>query len=378
MTTTLEVILEKITTAKRFADVFGEIHSSDLEQKLHELRKQYVYMVKFIHPDHMPKEEEKFANTVFSRLVGLYEQAKHALENDSYEIPLVQGDTHRVTGEQYFVFLSGSRKYVVQSFVWTEGDFSDIHLGKTENGIPVCVKIATDPTMNQYLEHEASLHSRIKKSSVKKEVRQFVSTLVDTVIVDIPGNKEIRANVFEYQEGYVSLTKIREVYPDGLDPRDAAWIWRRVLGQVVTAEILGVVHGAVVPDHTLVHPGTHDPLYIGWAHSIPFVKGKHARLTTYIDRWKPWYPKEVFDHKAITQKTDLYMAGKTMVYLLGGDVEHVRFPKTVPQKVQKIVQHCVEEDPAKRPENGHEVLEQFTDTIYTLWGKTYRQLQMPH
>ena len=60
MTTTLEVILEKITTAKRFADVFGEIHSSDLEQKLHELRKQYVYMVKFIHPDHMPKEEEKF------------------------------------------------------------------------------------------------------------------------------------------------------------------------------------------------------------------------------------------------------------------------------------------------------------------------------
>ena len=67
-----------------------------------------------------------------------------------------------------------------------------------------------------------------------------------------------------------------------------------------------------------------------------------------------------------------------MVYLLGGDVEHTRFPKSVPQKVQKIVQRCVAEDPAKRPENGQEVLEQFTDTIYTLWGKTYRQLQMPH
>jgi len=377
MTTALEMISEKITTAKRFADVFGEIRSDDVAQNLRKLRKQYVYMVKFIHPDHVSKEEKMLANRVFANFVGLYEQAKDALENDSYEIPILPSNAQGMSAAaQDSVIASSSRKYVVKSTAWAEGDFSDIHLGKTEDGIPVFVKIAADPTMNQYLEHEVLMYMSMDTSS-KKNVVQYIPKLVDSMFVDLGGNRQICVNVFTYQEDYVSLTKIREIYPNGLDPRDAAWIWRRVLGQTITAKMLGVVHGAMVPDHTLVHPITHDPLYIGWAHTVLSFKDTHAHLTTCIDRWKNWYPKEVFDHKVPTHKTDLYMAGKTMLYLLGGDVVHNHFPKTVPQQMQRIVQRCVEVNSSKRPESGYEVLQQFTDVIYKLWGKTYRPLVMP-
>lgn len=374
MTTTLEVIADKITTAKKFADVFGEIRSNDMAHKKRDLRKQYVYMVKYIHPDHVSKTEEELASTIFAKCTDLYEQAKKAIEDGSYEKLFSPSNTGYAGGES--VIASSSKKYVVNNAVWAEGDFSDIHRGTSEDGKEVLVKIASDPTMNQYLEHEGFIHNSVATSSVQKSVLQYVPQLEDSVLVDLPGNRHVRINVFPYQEGYVSLAKIREIYPDGLDSRDAAWIWRRVLGQTITAELLGVVHGAMVPDHTLVHPVTHDPLNIGWAHSVLSRKDPHALLTTCIDRWKGWYPKEVFEHKPPTHKTDLYMAGKTMVYLLGGDVVHNHFPKTVPEQVRRIVQRCVAVDPSKRPD-GYGVLQEFTEVIYRLWGKTYRQLHMP-
>ena len=60
-----------------------------------------------------------------------------------------------------------------------------------------------------------------------------------------------------------SLAQVHAAYPRGLDPRDAAWMWRRLLVALGTVHAAGVVHGAVLPDHVLIHPDLHDTL-IGW------------------------------------------------------------------------------------------------------------------
>ena len=55
-------------------------------------------------------------------------------------------------------------------------------------------------------------------------------------------------NVLDHPQGMVSLAAVRSAYPDGLDPRDVAWMWRRLLVALGVAHRAGLVHGAVLPD----------------------------------------------------------------------------------------------------------------------------------
>ncbi len=48
-------------------------------------------------------------------------------------------------------------------------------------------------------------------------------------------------------DGFRSLTEVGTAYPDGVDPRDAAWMWRRLLVGLGFAHRAGVLHGAVLP-----------------------------------------------------------------------------------------------------------------------------------
>jgi hypothetical protein len=137
------------------------------------------------------------------------------------------------------------------------------------------------------------------------------------------------------------------------------------------------VHGAIVPNHVLVNPITHEPLHIGWAHAIVRPEERDAKLTTIIDRFKDWYPPEVFAREVPSHQTDLYMAGKTMLYLLGGDVARNRFPSHVPGPVVQIVQRCLETKVEKRPRDGLVLMHEFLKVIEKLWGRNYRPLRLP-
>jgi hypothetical protein len=53
-----------------------------------------------------------------------------------------------------------------------------------------------------------------------------------------------------------ALTALAAGFPDGLDPRDAAWMRRRLLACLGWAHRARLVHGAVFPEHVLIHPRT--------------------------------------------------------------------------------------------------------------------------
>jgi hypothetical protein len=175
----------------------------------------------------------------------------------------------------------------------------------------------------------------------------------------------------------VSLSAIHDAYPGGLDPKDAAWIWRRLIAQALAGQVLGVVHGAIVPDHVLVHPGTHEPLHLGWVHSVEQPEERQARLTTVIDRWRDWYPKEVFAREIPTLQTDLYMVGKTMLYLAGGNMAQNQLPRHYPTVMKDVVAQLIVADARSRPRDGHALLRTFTHSIRALWGTTFRPLTLP-
>jgi hypothetical protein len=374
MASALEVVRTQFGNARCFADIFGTLAGTERADKKRLLKKQYAILAKMTHPDRVGVAENVLANEVFAELASLYRRARIALDAGTYDVAFAH--SHDVPHS--VVITVGTATYRIDPKVFHQGDFSHLHLGVAENGDAIIAKIATDPTMNQYLVHEATVLARAQKDVSSKRIQPFMPQYIDSVILTESKNEQYRVNLFAYKPGYVSLTTVREAYPRGVALEDAAWIWRRVLGQAVAAQMLQTVHGAIVPDHVLVHPITHEPMHIGWAHAVERPVERSAHITTVIDCWRDWYPPEVFTREVPSHQTDLYMAGKTMVYLLGGDVARNQFPSHVPESIERLVRGCLSAKPELRPQSGSTLLREFTAVIEKLWGRRYRPLSLPN
>ncbi len=207
------------------------------------------------------------------------------------------------------------------------------------------------------------------------QVSTFVPHLLDTFLMEGAGRTRYRVNVMKYKKDFVSLAEVIDAYPSGLEPAQVAWVARRIIAQALAASMMGVVHGAITPDHVLVNPVSHEPLHIGWAHAI--MNPTSERITHVIDRWREYYPPEVFEKKHPDLRTDLFMAGKTIIKLLGGDVKNTTLPSTVPPEMRRIILQLVEKSPSRRPSDGKVYLDEFTRVVRGIWGRKYRPLAMP-
>ncbi len=370
MTNTIEVVRTKISSAATFAEVFGTLPPGSPEDQARALKRQYRYLAKLVHPDQATPAQRALATVVFDELSKFYASAEHAFEHGLYDRPLGSGtrSTETVT------LSAGSRVYTIAAEPVTTGDFSNIHFGKDEQGNGIVAKVARDPTYNQYLVHEAMFLKRVGEQPSQKSLIGLVPGYLDSLILTEPGNEQFRVTIYRQTLGQVSLTQVRERHQSGLAPEDAMWIARRVIAQTLAATMMNVVHGAIVPDHVLIHPLRREPLHIGWAHAV-LEPDKHGRrITMVIDRWRDWYPKEVFARTVPNHQTDLYMAGKTILYLLGGDVVRNRFPNHIPPDVAQLIGRLLEENPAQRPRDGLTFMRELTTAAHRHWGKTYRPL----
>lgn len=345
---TKETVQETLDRAKTFADVFGPIPPGDASARHALLRRSFKEMAKGAHPDLGGSDGS------FRHLYDLMNAAKDAIDEDRYEaeIPVsLNVDSDRG------VLNSSVGTYQLELVPTYRGDLSMIYRAQDlRSDRAVLVKIALTPTANAALSWEATLAGRSEPC---------LPQILDSFRMPSTGGTAFQVLVYAVRPGYVSLTEIMERYPNGLDPRDAAWICRRVLGQCVVAKSLGVVHGAIVPDHVLVHPLTHEPIHIGWAHARELHGEVAPRLTAVIDRWRGWYPPSVLARKPCTPTLDLEMAAKTMLALFGPE-------EAVPQELSKLLYDCAR----GKEGDARAVLSRFTDMIRRLWGRQYRPLAM--
>ena len=82
--------------------------------------------------------------------------------------------------------------------------------------------------------------------------------------------------------------------------------------------------------------------------------------------------------KPVTPQTDLYMLGKCMVVLLGGDVGTGRMPDSIPKPVRTFISSLLIENQSKRPDDAGKLHEEFDALLESVVGKPkYRPLEMP-
>ena len=299
------------------------------------------------------------------------------------------------------------------------GDLCQIFAG-THGTTPVIVKVARDKGNNDLVQAETRMIRRLYPPGTRDE--KFYRYLSRPVLGGVAGG--LAYNVVERAQDssgtagspdYVSLAQIIEAYPGGIDFRDAAWMFKRALVVLGWVHRKNVVHGNVTPPHLLVHPLGHGGKLIDWSYAVvvkPDPKAKpdtrhpkpEARPTAWArlldeedetasileeepglayiraitPKYGSSYPQEVMTKQPPTAATDIYMLAHTFVRVLGGGPISNTVPSSVPRAIRELLEECLREEPARRPQDAWLLHDRFDEALRRLVGDpVYRPFTMP-
>ena len=180
-------------------------------------------------------------------------------------------------------------------------------------------------------------------------------------------------NVFTYLDGFHSLKQVLARYPRGIDPRDMAWMFRRLLVVLGFAYEQQFVHGAIVPDHVMIHPEMHGLVLVDWCYSTM----EAMPQTLFSQEYGGWYwnPTPGKHHSDAKHELDLSMAAKTMLYVMGGDPKFGSVPAGIPKEYRAFFSALV--TPGGMPAHPWAIKEHFDDLIERLYGpRRFRPFSM--
>lgn len=227
-----------------------------------------------------------------------------------------------------------------------------------ESGADALLKVARSHADNDLMRREADALSGIERNG-DPLLLPYVPRLAESFRYR-SGGVERQANVISrVPDGFVSLTEIAE-RRTVLDPRDAAWIWRRLLVALGAAHRAGVVHGAVFGHHVLVHPIDHGLVLVDWSQSVPL----GSPLTVLVARHRDDYPPEVPARGPATEATDIHLATRCVAALMG---------ERVPTAIRRFLRGSL----ISPPRDAWRLLGELDDLLDDLYGpRKYRPLHL--
>lgn len=268
---------------------------------------------------------------------------------------------HGATGRDTVTIDTGRHRYVVDRRPRYMGDLADLY----RHGDDQLVKIPRDPANNDLIAREQTALARLAEDGDPRYL-PYVPRLVDHFRHRDAATGAIRqVTVLGSPAGLYSLAEVRRAHPDGLDPRDAAWMWRRLLVGLGFAHRAGLVHGAVLPEHVLIEPDQHGVVIVDWCYASVDGSPVPALVPAYTD----WYPAEIRRRRRPGPGTDLAMAAHCLAWLTGD---------RAPEPMRRFTDGCQLADLRQRPDDAWRLLAEFDDLIERLWGpRRFRPFTMP-
>jgi hypothetical protein len=280
--------------------------------------RQYRKLARLTHPDANPGDHR--AGAAFAKLAGLW---RHRDESEP-------GGIGRLVAA---------------------GDVANLY--EHEHGL---LKIARDPADNDLIEREAAALAILRTRGDKRRLA-YAPALLDSLSCQDPqSGLTRRANVIGKLTGFRTLAEVRAAYPDGLDPRDAAWMWRRLLVAVGFASRSGLVHAAVLPEHVLVHPAEHGLVLIDWCYAVSLPDDRPVAMPS---KYAAWYPAEVRERRPIGPDLDIYLATRCLTDLVGD---------AMPARLAAFARGCLLANPRHRPKDAWRLLGELDEVLERLFG----------
>ncbi|MVU77868.1 hypothetical protein GPX89_11500 [Nocardia sp. ET3-3] len=326
--TTARETAETIRAARRPEDLFGSAATDSTTRQA--ARRRYHRMAALVHPDRVEAVDARLAEAAFTRLSELYRRWLE-LDDAAFEVTGAHG------------------RYPVGA-LHAAGSVADVY----RSGSDRVVKIPRRAAANRLLAGERNALRDIASVAGEHEwLRPYFPELVDTVDHLDSGTGEHRTvNVLTaLTDGFVTMDDIRAAHPGGLDPRDYAWMHRRLLRCLAGARLAGWVHTAISPANVLVHPRQHGIVLAGWSFATRPGNPAAATLKS-LD-----YPPEIRD--AVSPATDVHLAHRLMLTMLGD---------RAPALMRTYATGCLQADPRLRPEAA-DLLGEFDDLLDRLYGK---------
>lgn len=345
MITSLSRLLQRLHEAQVPADIFGPL-AGDKEAAL---RRRYRELAALAHPDANP-DMAVAAHEAFRLLQEWYAMARRQITQGSYgATPLLALQSATRLYESYGAPLAG--------------DLCDLYQAEG-SGEPVLLKIARAARNNDLLAAEARALNAIDQGLAGQGVRAHFPTLREVFLIADAAGARRQVNVLVSEAGTLSLAELLRRCPAGLNPADAAWIFNRILAALGVTHSLGLVHGAVLPEHLLIRPADHNGILIDWCYSVPI--GEPLRA---ISRPRAAdYPPEVEARGPATPATDLYMAARCLSHLLGGDGSADNLPQRVSPAITALLRSCLISAPRRRPDDAWQLFDDFGQILRRQYG----------
>jgi hypothetical protein len=334
----LDDALARLDRARVPADLFGDDEA--------EAARRYRRLARLVHPDATAGR----TRDAFVRLNALWR---------TYN----RGDLNLITTRRHAYRLGGDP---------ISGDLAELYAAHTETGRDVLLKMPRDPRDGDLVEREAVALRQLPKDGDGKFL-PYVPRLVESFRHrDAATGTQRQVNVISALDGFHSLAEVGRAYPGGVDPRDAAWMWRRLLVGLGFAHRAGVLHGAVLPDHVLIHPEEHGLVLVDWCYSVSgrdAHAGPSGRVPAMVDRYADRYPPEVPGRRPASPATDLFMATRCMTELMGGKA---------PPAMRTFARGCTPPAQNRRPSDAWRLLEELDELLERLYGpRRFRPFHLP-
>jgi hypothetical protein len=350
MNLTLSALLHQLRCATSPEAIFADL----ADPKEGTLKRRYRALVAIAHPDHNPNRRAE-AGEAFTLLHQWYALAQRQ------GAPASPG---AVPG----LDISTKLHHYTSHAAPLHGDLCDL-FAATVNGTQVLLKVVRNARNNDLLQTEAQTVRRIDRAMDGQSLRAHFPTLIEQVMLRDAAGSQRQINVLQHEAEYVSLAEVLKTYPNGIEAADAAWMFKRILAALGVIHSLGIVHGALTPDHVLIRLADHNGMLIDWCYSVPFGEPIKAVSPAYVDD----YPPEVQARQPASAATDLYMAARCLMRLLSGaqsgtDPSRV-LPDRVPKPLRNLLRSCLLASPQRRPNDAWELFDDFEEILHRLYGK---------
>ncbi len=386
MLSDLKAVEAVLLRARCPEDVFLTIAGMRPADKLAALKKIYHHMVLVVHPDKYDgqPEEAALAAEVFGKLTDWKKKAEAKIASGSYGDGKPHEPAPAKARMDAQVIQTPKRKYIVTNLI-AEGDLADVYrCTYEEDGAEkeAAFKIASSAGDNDFMENEARvLGAMYAKKQKEERFYRYLPKPLDSFALRAGAGRSAprRVNVVQLADGHVPLSAVMAAYPRGIDYRDAVWMFKRCLAGLwyVHRQKL-IVHGAVLPPHLLVHPTGHGCKIVDWCYAVQDWPSKKGHVKAISKNYRAYYAPEILAKKLPTPQTDLYMLGKTIIALLGGDVTTARIPDAVPKQMRAFISSLCIENQSKRPDDAGKLHEEFDALLESVVGKPrYRPFTMP-
>lgn len=345
MQSNLADLLEQLQQISQPSQLFGTLDGDQRSA----LRRKYHQLVAQAHPDLHPHEQIA-AQEALRQINEWYQQAQAQLSQGVY-------------GKSITLDLNTPFGHFVSYNEPWQGDLCALY-PLVDNGQKLLLKVVRKGQNNDLMEAEAAALQRIERGLHGDPLRGHFPSLYESFLWKSEQGALHRVNLLGQIEGCFTLSSVIKAFPKGLDLADAAWIFNRVLAALAKTHQLGLVHGAVLPCHILIDPRDHNGILIDWCYSVPIGE----RIRSISPSHKADYPPEVLQKLPAQPATDLYMAARCMLHLLGAKHELDELSPAVPKAMQALLRVCLIPAPHRRYGNAWQLFDDFRTLLEKLYG----------